>query len=365
MRAKSRSRAASATSRVTSSGLPSSAARVASPTFASQHLPAYLLTAATDDDVDEPDTHTSGAMETLRRLAETEFIHYDKFEEHVGPQLRLIEIHADSSGTTSYINENLTEGDLLSRLVSSEASSSRAVDASCQLVTMRTSSRGTATEGVGMSKAGFLQLIDAFQIDRCILQLVQLNSYGLHMFSNGHDGCTYFVADMRYELFWSFDPTTMRTRGILIVRRPDDRYFGAKYFGRALEKLVSSVKQQSAHIFNPYMLLFVALVDLASWVEESRYGEWKRIIDFEHTTGYGPYGGLSNGKAELPIDHITSTAKAIEATSVHFARFQRHMDIIDALIAELEDGSTWRNWFQHPTAKRQLELCERDTCSLC
>ncbi|KAI0458928.1 hypothetical protein F5B21DRAFT_499990 [Xylaria acuta] len=314
-------------------------------------------------------------MELLRQTALSTYEEYENFDASSTGELKIIRISADGEGPDNAIFEikDVSEADVLNRVSTStspiEAKSEmgpekgEAVRASLLLVSMWTSSNGNASEGVGISKSIFLALIDALKIDRGVLQPIANNVFGFLEFSETISSSpeerssrsTYFVADSRIELLWSFDFATSETRAVLITRR------GAQTLRRN-------------RIFNPYNLLYTVLVHTTTWEAKSRAAKWSRVRAFEQETGYGRYGDSStlpdpkqnnnnnnNDNGATTIKDLTVAAKHIETLRASLAGDERHMDIIDSLLDALEDESRWpQQRGDGPAAERQMALRDRD-----
>ncbi|KAI0474194.1 hypothetical protein F4859DRAFT_482239 [Xylaria cf. heliscus] len=252
-----------------------------------------------------------------------------------------------------------------------------ATAASLLLVGIWTSSNGNASEGTGILKTLFLALIDALKIDRSVLQPFASNVFGLLEFSETAPSdpkesrtiSTYFLGDSSIELLWSFDFATSETRAILMNRRgtPDAQ----SQSHRVLADFLASLHQQRNHIFNPYNLLYIALVHMTTWEAKSRAAKWSRVRVFEQEMGHGRYGDSAltgprqnrdNNGASATLEELTVAAKHIETLRASLASDERHMDIIDSLLDALEEKQSpqWQQRGDRVIAKRQLALCDRD-----
>ncbi|KAI1125245.1 hypothetical protein F5Y10DRAFT_11907 [Nemania abortiva] len=332
-------------------------------------------------------------MELLRRAALSSYDDYENFDASSARELKIVSLNARSaeSDTATYEIEDASEANVLNR-VSASASVPRATKlgtrteesetttASLLLVSMWTGSKGNASEGVGISKTTFTSLVDVLDMDRSVLQPIVNNAYGLLEFSEtGINGLerkntsTYFLADSRIELLWSFNFATSTTKAILIIRRGIPGSQNQSYSHRVLPEFLASLSQQRTNIFNPYTLLSIFLVQMATWEAKSRAGRWNHVRVFEKKTGYGRYGHVALSAAEqnnnisssmrssMTLEDLTVTAKQIETLSASLASDERHMDILDSLLDALADQSSWRRRLgSGPVVDRRLRLCERD-----
>ncbi|KAI8631834.1 hypothetical protein F5Y19DRAFT_492786 [Xylariaceae sp. FL1651] len=298
-------------------------------------------------------------MELLRRTATSVFREYDKFEPRGDEKLTLVRLNATGAENATYETESITETDLLSRISEPAVSTSESsnANASLLLVCMGSSSCGNGAEGVGMSKDIFLQLIDALEIDISVFHPLVENMCGFFEYSSSSssENCTYFIADTHIAVIWSFDFKMMKTRAILVVRGPDRQNQSG-----ILQNFLDSINQLRSHISNPYLLYFVCLIRISLWEAQSREATWTHAREFEHQTEYGQYGRLMPGRPNLSLGDLTVTAKRIDTLESSLANYERHLDIIDSLIAELEDQDRWRRRLGQPGAEQRLKLCGRD-----
>ncbi|KAJ2992731.1 hypothetical protein NUW58_g2071 [Xylaria curta] len=249
-------------------------------------------------------------MELLRQIALSTYNEYENFDASSSGGLKIVRIGADGAGSdaATYKIEDASEADVINRvsvtppasiLVLSEKvpAHSKKTIASLLLVSMWTSSSGNASEGIGISRGVFLDLIDALKIDRCVLQPIVSNVFGLLEFSDTtsrspeeRSTITYFLADSRIELLWSFNFATSETKAILITRRGPSDSQNRSQSGRVLAGFLASLEQQREHILSPYFLLYISLVQMTTWEIKSRAAKWSRVRVFEQKTGYGRYG---------------------------------------------------------------------------
>ncbi|KAI1744818.1 hypothetical protein F4680DRAFT_403366 [Xylaria scruposa] len=329
-------------------------------------------------------------MELLRQTALSAYDEYENFDASSIRELKIIRIYAgikESDDATCEV-EDVFEANVLNRLSTTVPASikakletgseeTEAAAASLLLVSMWTSSNGNASEGVGISKTVFLALIDALKIDQCVLQPIVNNVFGLLEFNESVSGSpqerstcsTYFLADSRIELLWSFDFATSETRAILINRRGPPDPENQKQSCRALADFLAALRQQRNHIFSPYNLLYISLVHMTTWEAKSRAVKWVRVRAFEQETGYGRYGDgaltgpgpKNNDNGVATLEDLTVAAKHIETLRASLASDERHMDIIDSLLDMLEGQSPrWQQRSDGTVAKQRLALCNRD-----
>ncbi|KAI1347052.1 hypothetical protein F5Y01DRAFT_256701 [Xylaria sp. FL0043] len=181
-------------------------------------------------------------MELLRQSALSVYDEYENFDETGrAAELQIVRILANSdiSDTAKYETEETYEANIISRVISLAGAAPEAngepehcegTAAELLLVSIWTSRTGNASEGVGVSKACFLGLIDALDIDRYVLQPVVSNTFGFVEYSDTissslgkSNNSTYFLVNAWVQLIWSFNFATSETKAILITRRgPSD-----------------------------------------------------------------------------------------------------------------------------------------------
>ncbi|KAI1429012.1 hypothetical protein F5Y12DRAFT_588111 [Xylaria sp. FL1777] len=323
-------------------------------------------------------------MELLRQTALSMYDEYDNFDASSAAELKIARVEAEvgKSDTATYDIEDASEANILSRVSSICGLASKpktrpergeSTTASLLLVSMWTSSNGNASEGVGISKAGFLGLIDALDIDRSVLQPFTNNIFGFLEFSeaisnsSGKSISTYFLADARIELIWSFNFLTSETKAILITRHDPPDPLAQNQSHHILADFLASLRQQRGNIFNPYTLLFISLVQMTAWESKPHARKRDGVRAFEPNIGYGGSGwpapeqtndAISSG---MTLENPAMATTHIETSAASLARDERQMDVIDSLLDALSDPSPWRQRLAvTPVAKRQLELCERD-----
>ncbi|KAI0411558.1 hypothetical protein F5X98DRAFT_357031 [Xylaria grammica] len=320
-------------------------------------------------------------MDLLRQTAVSIYDAYDNFDASSAAELKIVRIDAESGDpdTATYEIEDASEADVLSRISSALAPKSEtrrehagSTTASLLLVSMWTSSNGDACEGIGISKAKFLGLIDALDIDRSALQPIVNNAFGLLDFSEptsrsvGGSTSTYFLGDTRMELIWSFNFATSETKGILIARRGPLDFKNRRPNHPTVGGILASLSQQRRNIFNPYTLLFVALVQ-STREAKPRATQSDRAGVFGRKTGYNDGGrpvakpnnqAVSSGTT---LESLTMAVTHIEALTASLATDERQIDTIDFMLDALSDQGAWRQQLDCvPWTVRRIELCERD-----
>lgn len=223
-------------------------------------------------------------MELLRQTALSLYEEYDNFDVCGATELKITSIraHGERSCPATYEIEDASEANVLSRI--SFLSSSVCPDhgksetASLLLVSMWTSSNGNTSGGLGMSKTSFLDLIDALDLDRSVLQPIVNNVFGFLEFSelgldsSGKSTSTYFLADAQMKLIWSFNFATSETKVILILRRAPLSLQDQSL--RVVADLLASLRQQRENIFDPYTLLSISLVRMVARECKSSAKTW-------------------------------------------------------------------------------------------
>ncbi|KAI0517820.1 hypothetical protein F5B22DRAFT_101454 [Xylaria bambusicola] len=307
-------------------------------------------------------------MELLRKTALSIYDEYENFDASSATELRIARIRANGEDlrAATYEIEDAYEANVVNRisLLSSLGDSeySESVTASLLLVSMWTSSNGSASEGIGISKPVFLSLIDALGIDRSVLQPIVNNVFGFLEFSEtvptslGKNTSTYFVANAQMELIWSFNFVTSETKAILINRR------GLPHLQcqhrRASVDFLASLRQIRANIFNPYTLLFIFLVRMTTQERKLGTKTWSDARPPDHTAMLEQ---INSAISSATLGNLTVAARYIEKLTASLSSEERKMDIIDTLLDALSDQTSWEPRFEStPTAKRRLDLCEKD-----
>ncbi|EGY20424.1 uncharacterized protein VDAG_10053 [Verticillium dahliae VdLs.17] len=74
-------------------------------------------------------------------------------------------------------------------------------------------------DDIDMAKERFLELFDDFDIDPIILQQIAYSSYGFHHYDEPYRGTySFYIGTYVFALAWSFNPATMKTNAILLLR---------------------------------------------------------------------------------------------------------------------------------------------------
>jgi hypothetical protein len=278
-------------------------------------------------------------METLRAIAELDFDSYGNFEPHEGDYLSYVTLAPTPSGETAYITEDLSESRLLQVAQGFSTGTGPAKESGIVLACIPTSNHGTGVQGIGMSKDGFLELMEYFNIDYSLLHLIKLNMYGVHIFHDGSHSSVFFIANTYYELMWSFNAATSTSKGILVTR---DHL--RKPRSKTLSSFLEVLQLQTSRATHPLTLAFVALLDHTRWLDHSSFQNWELISRIERTTGHGPLGQTEHGIDKHGIDALTTTSRMIGSVNVNLATGLRYVDIAEAILALLEDHELWGDW---------------------
>jgi len=218
----------------------------------------------------------------------------------------------------------------------------------------------------------FAKIIAASNIDPVIHQHIYLCSYGFyHYDSDGLVEATgqprsFYFGCFLYSIAWSFNPATMKTTGIIILRTVKRHNYGAL----PLEMLEGVLKVYSKFLTSPLFLAFASFIMLAHVLDDNVYRNVDLLRHVERDTEHGPgregprmfykqpdnLSDVSIGDGdEMPgverqdtviledktdnINKLTEVSQQLADINVHLANLQRHVKFLMTMAETLEDVS--------------------------
>jgi hypothetical protein len=201
-------------------------------------------------------------MQTLRQLADIpdeRFIPRPLFGQQASGWTTYVHARTFASTRSSDFKQfGVSESELIGKLATHEerVSSNSDVTASLTLVSIGRD----RDENILITKAVFMSVFRRFGIDSRFLQLVKTNRYGLHYDWEG-ERVSYYIGTALYILMWSFDRSTRKTRAILLSRD----FISTEELGSLRRLLQLEVDR----LHSPFLLSWVALVHLSTWMDSS------------------------------------------------------------------------------------------------
>lgn len=246
----------------------------------------------------------------------------------------------------------------------------------------------------------FWGLVKVAGIDAVIYQHITLCSYGFYHYDNHNMDeesprtHSFYFGCFLYSIAWSFDPATMVTSGVLILRIVERHYYGALPL-RMLERVISVYKSHQA---SPLFLAFASFNMLAHVLDDNIYRNVNTLREIETGTGHGPgRGNLShqrpngqstdykfdrnsscmNTKPELgrqettqlletkvdSIDRLTRVSQRLADCNVHLANLQRHVKLLLTMAETLEDP-VFRQHHSRGLPTGHMDAVDRSTDAL-
>ncbi|RBQ66077.1 hypothetical protein VDGD_10053 [Verticillium dahliae] len=192
-------------------------------------------------------------------------------------------------------------------------------------------------DDIDMAKERFLELFDDFDIDPIILQQIAYSSYGFHHYDEPYRGTySFYIGTYVFALAWSFNPATMKTNAILLLRNTPVLRHGTL----ALTSIQKTLNLYSRCIHSPFFLLFVVFVNLCRMSQYAIYTIVNDLRSVETLTGHGPGNGPiaidKQGYTQPTIDKLSRAAQNVANTQVHIANLVRHDAYIKDMAQYLE-----------------------------
>ncbi|KAM0331686.1 hypothetical protein ACHAQA_003365 [Verticillium albo-atrum] len=301
-------------------------------------------------------------MEVLRLLSPKAFQDSAKFKVPTqGKQfeVRIIKIECDATGPTFHDLDTVREKDLKNKLDTPPAAAGAAAgngaapapgaaatttagaEASLRLVII---TRG-GNDDIDMSKDKFTDLFAHFDLDPIILQQIGYSGYGFHHYEEPHKNAySFYVGTYVFALAWSFNPVTMKTNAILLLRNTPVLKGGKL----ALTSIQQTLQMYKKCIHSPLFLLFVVYINLCRM---SQFAIHTIVVDLrrvETVTGHGPGLGpvpMNNTDYKQPEIHkLSKAAQEVANIQVHIANLVRHDSYINDMAQYLEQDGLVDKW---------------------
>ncbi|RYO86805.1 hypothetical protein DL766_000155 [Monosporascus sp. MC13-8B] len=143
----------------------------------------------------------------------------------------------------------------------------------------------------------FISMINAIRMHPGALHLIEHQYDGFHRFQPCIYRETFFLGTSPYALVWTFDPFTMSTQVMCILRVPGSPDCGLDFVTDMLEK-------HREHAYTPVLLAYSICLGLnIFWEKHLHPGELSYVRDVERSTGCGPDSlGL---RRHYDIDELT------------------------------------------------------------
>ncbi|KAL2755916.1 hypothetical protein ACRALDRAFT_2042164 [Sodiomyces alcalophilus JCM 7366] len=211
-------------------------------------------------------------------------------------------------------------------------------------------------DSIGMTdRSSFLDLFDRFDIDPIVLQQIALTSYGFHHYDEPYrNAYSFYIGTYVYSLAWSYNPTTMRTNAILLLRTTPVLDRGTLVFAR----LHVTLHKYKAYARTPFFLAFMVYIHLCRMSQEAVFLTVRDLRRIESMTGHGPGLGAQSSESEPSsssqrrnIHKLSSAAQKVATIRVHLANLLRHDAYLKTMAAYLETprrSSQWNDLLGHP-----------------
>lgn len=252
-------------------------------------------------------------------------------------------------------------------------------------------------DSLKLPRDAFETLNHNFGIDQVMLQHVYMSSYGFYYYDDHPDlaPCSgsrtqsFYFGCFLFSMVWSFNPQTMKTSAILILRTIKKYYYGSL----PLEAIQSALRVYKDRISSPLSLAFVLFVIITHILDDNIYRNVRELRAIEAETDHGPSSGTFSASAtqqsgiasptaanehggrepverqdtmerleenRLEIDKLTDVAKKLADVNVHLANLLRHAKLLGLMAEALEDQS-FRDTYCDRVAGEYVEDCEMDT----
>lgn len=280
-------------------------------------------------------------MDELRALAQSTFSDWSQFRrtsKHA--PLRLIQLDTTVHGVRLQAPVELSQEQLFQQ-VSSTASA--ASDPSLRLVIVPRAE----DDSLDMTnRDSFLALFDRFDIDPLVLQQIALTSYGFHHYDEPYrNAYSFYIGTYVYSLTWSYNPVTMSTNAILLLRTIPVLKRG----GYAFAGLHVTLDRYKAYARTPFFLAFIVYIQLCRMSQEAVLLTVRNIRHIESITGHGPGLGVqpSDSASDLKrpdIHQLSSAAQDVATIRVHLANLLRHDVYLKSMAEYLENPGRRSQW---------------------
>ncbi|RYP84081.1 hypothetical protein DL770_005253 [Monosporascus sp. CRB-9-2] len=184
------------------------------------------------------------------------------------------------------------------------------------------------------------------------LHLIEHQYDGFHCFQRGIYRETFFLGTSPYALVWTFDPFTLCTQGICIIRAPGSPDCG-------LDIVTDMLEKHREYVYTPVLLAYSICLGLnIFWEKNLHPGELSYVRDVERSTGYGPDSlGL---RRHYDIDELTTWIQGVGSSLNSMANHLRHLRIVESLLEYIEGNPVCLDSFPPGTHRR----VEEDTSQL-
>lgn len=252
-------------------------------------------------------------------------------------------------------------------------------------------------DSLELPKNTFETLNRNFEIDLVMLQHVYMSSYGFYYYddhpdlapSSGSKTQSFYFGCFLFSMVWSFNPQSMKTSAILILRTIKKYYYGSL----PLEAIQSALHVYKDRISSPLFLAFVLFIILTHILDDNIYRNVRELRKIETETDHGPSSGNFSASAtqqsgiaspaavdgsgekkpvarqdtmkrlnenSIKIDKLTDMAKKLADVNVHLANLLRHTKLLGIMTETLEDRS-FRDMYCDRVTGKYAEDCGRDT----
>lgn len=252
-------------------------------------------------------------------------------------------------------------------------------------------------DSIELPRDAFVTLNENLGIDPVMLQHIYMSSYGLYYYddhpdlapSSGSRTQSFYFGCFLFSMVWSFDPQTVKTSAILILRTIKKHDYGSL----PLDAIQSALKVYSDRLSSPLSLAFVLFIILVHVLDDNIYRNVRELRTIEAETDHGPSSGSFSASAtqqgdfasptavyeqegrgpmarqdtmerlrknSIKIDQLTEVAKKLADVNVHLANLLRHAKLLGIMTEVLEEKS-FRDIYCDRVAGEYAEECKRDT----
>ena len=191
-----------------------------------------------------------------------------------------------------------------------------------------------------------VDIVRAFQIDPYVLYLVSSDEgRGFHQVNSATSDqrtLTFFLDNVAYMLFWSFDKFTLTTNGVIISRTSTNGQ-------RAVSQFWKWFRRYETMIGHPFFLAYVPSIGNFIFVGGVVRRREHAIRSVESRTGFSLYSRDAqkpHGHEEEELDNLVGDSRAMSASLVGLADVMRHLETTQKIIATLRSAET-QEWLKN------------------
>ncbi|KAI1660574.1 hypothetical protein F4813DRAFT_298213 [Daldinia decipiens] len=184
------------------------------------------------------------------------------------------------------------------------------------------------------------QLCSYLRLDDALLAYLMSSRSGWYHVASDRR-YNFMIKDYLYMLAWTFDPTTLETRAMLVARSDYKKRSSLK--NKDGDFHLPGLR--AAHLYHPLSLACLCLTDFVFYFDKLIVDEGYTIGYIEKNTGHGLWVEDETQTLDFSLETLMVASRNIARIIGIFANLFKSVEVTHTMIESLQDKKTWKEWY--------------------